>query len=125
MTPCHASDQNASAKSPAVNLNRPVASKKSPSTPIGMKLSVDSVHTCDSFVWFGQTLAQALCRGASFSRSLDHQPFCRGTGTLEKAAQVDLRRKEGLHPWLGERLEMPYAFQEAELTPSLHPERRT
>jgi hypothetical protein len=68
---------------------------------IGMKRSVDSVHECDSFVWFGQTLTQALCRGTSFSRGFEHQPFCRGTGALEKAAQLDLRLKESLHPPLG------------------------
>jgi hypothetical protein len=44
---------------------------------------------------------------------------------LEKAAQLDLRRQEGLHPLLGSRLEMPPEFQEAQLTPSLHPSRRT
>ena len=89
-----------------------------------MKLSVDSVHECDRFVWFGQTLTQALCRGPSFSRCFEHQPFCRGTGALEHAAQLDLRLKESRPPPLDSRLKVPHECEEAQLTPSLHPSRR-
>ena len=63
-----------------------------------MKLSVDGVHKCDRFVSFVQTVAQNVCRGTSSSRCLEVQTFCCGTGVLEKAVHLDLRRKEGLHP---------------------------
>jgi len=53
------------------------------------------------------TLAQYLRRCSSFSRRLDHQPFGGGTDVGEKVVQFDLRPQEGLHPPVGEGLEMP------------------
>jgi DNA-binding winged helix-turn-helix (wHTH) protein/predicted ATPase len=45
MTRCHASDRNASAKSPAVNPNRPVTSKNSPSTPRWRRVGQNQAHS--------------------------------------------------------------------------------
>src|SRR2546426_11123297 len=66
-----------------------------------------------------------LRRCSSFSRRLDHQPFGGGTGVGAKVVQFDLRPKDGLHPPVGEGLEMPDEFQHAEFTSFPHPESRT
>ena len=44
---------------------------------------------------------------------------------FEKVVQFDLRPKDGLHPPVGEGLEMPDEFQHAEFTSFPHPESRT
>ena len=91
---------------------------------IRIKLSVDRPHEVDGFALVSQTLPQYLRCGTSFTRRLDDQTFGGGTDRLEKAAQLELGLKNGLHPPLGERLEMPYEFQHAQLAWFLLPERR-
>jgi hypothetical protein len=63
---------------------------------------------------------QYLRSCSSSSRRLDHQPFGGGTGVGEKVVQFDLRPKDGLHPPVGEGLEMPDEFQHAEFTSFPH-----
>ena len=89
-----------------------------------MKLSVDSLRKCDGFDVFWQAFSTYVRRGASFSRRLDSQAFCGGTGTWQKAAPLERGLNDGLHPPLGSRLEMPPEFQQAQFPFVLHPQRR-
>jgi hypothetical protein len=86
-----------------------------------MTLSVDHLHDHDGFAWFLPALAQYLRRGAAFTRRLADQTFGGDTDLLEKVAQRERRLKNGLHPPLGKRRQMPYEFQHAQLALLLLP----
>jgi hypothetical protein len=88
-----------------------------------MKLSIDSLRTCDSFNLFLQDFSKYLRGGASFARRLDSQAFWGGAGPLQKAAQLERGLQDGLHPPLGEGLAMPHEFQQAQFPFCLQPPR--
>jgi hypothetical protein len=60
---------------------------------IGMKLSTDSCRRRDGFEWLTEIFLKYVRGCPSFSRGLGRQTFGGGTGTLQKAVQLEFGLK--------------------------------
>ncbi len=95
-----------------------------PKQGIGIKLSSNGCRKCNGCVLLAQALAQYWCCCSSFSCCLGNQPFCGGTGLVEKAAECELGLKEPLQPPSGQSLARADEFEHTQVPFFLQPQGR-